>query len=167
MSLLKDIDNLTHDNASYIPSVDIDINTNDNTSTSASTKQSRVHTTETSVSKDGYPMITIYSVRKIHSISFEIDVQRSIALLNKLDIQYKAPVELSVMLRYACELLQQSMVKHIIQPVTYSDWNAILKPSGVFKEHSKGDGIINVICPVEKFSEAVMIGLGFEKIDMN
>ena len=138
-----------------------------NINESASHKESSIqsHKTESSISINGYPMIMVYSIREIHSISFELDPQRGIALLYILDIKHHSPSELTVMLRYVCELLQQSNIHQVMQQVLEQDWLTILKPVGIFKKYSEGNGFINVVCNVNQFPEAVMKGLGFEEIN--
>lgn len=127
-------------------------------------KTQKSHKVTTSVSEHGYPMITVNSLREIHKITFELDPQRSQALVNSMDIEYHSPVELVMMLNYACDLLNQSNIKQILQQVTHDDWDNVLKSDKLFKKIISNDDFVTVSCDINNFSESVMKALGFEAL---
>lgn len=117
----------------------------------------------------GYPLMTVTSILKKHSIMFELDAQRHQALINNLNIEYAAPVDLVAMLK-KCEFeLSKIGIKTIIQHVTIDDWNNILKGGGTFNlEHiSNEQNYAAVSCDIDMLSIAIMKGLGFEDRENN
>lgn len=114
----------------------------------------------------GYPIMTITSVLKKHSIAFELDTPRYQALINDLNIQYSAPVDLVTMLK-KCEFeLSKLGIKTIIQQVNNDDWNNYLKDGGVFnfihKVENKDSVIATISCDINMLSIGIMKGLGFD-----
>lgn len=119
----------------------------------------------------GYPIMTITSILKKHSITFEIDAPRQQALINDLNIQYSAPVDLTTMLK-KCEFeLSKIGIKMIVQQVNIDDWNNYLKDGGVFNLiHITDNGGIKfavVSCDISMLSIGIMKGLGFDDHENN
>src|SRR5205814_2164908 len=57
-------------------------------------------------------------------------------------------------------------IGYVIQQVTKSDWDNILKAQRIFSRvnENKEYGFLNIRCPIDRFPEAIIKGLGFEDI---
>jgi hypothetical protein len=112
-------------------------------------------------------MLTFYSSLKNHFIKVEMDISRKEILINTLNISTHSPSELALMLKHIVFELKNKDIEFVIQQVTKSDWETILKPLNIFtyiNENTKYD-YISIKCPIDKFPEAVMKGLGFRDFD--
>jgi hypothetical protein len=121
-------------------------------------------TTNTASTSTGeYLTTTFTSDLKSHSIALEYDFIRHEALVSEMNIKYQNPVELAILLKNIVNELKRYNIKHIIQQVSYSDWNDILKEHNIFQlvNENKIHGFYNVKCELERFPEAVMKALSF------
>ena len=111
----------------------------------------------------GYQTITFTSSLKVHSIKVEIDIPRQEILINTMDIQPHSPVELTLMLKKLVYEMKKLNILFVLQQVTTSDWESILKTQHIFTFVNKNiqHDFITVKCSIDQFPEAVMNALGF------
>lgn len=130
----------------------------------ASSPQGEGYLLETS--EHGYLMATFNSSQKTHYIKVEIDLSQKQMLVNKLSIQSYAPVELTLMLKKVVTEMKKFNIAYVVQQVTKMDWIRILRPQRFFSfvNENKQHGFITVKCPIDRFPEAVIHGLGFSDI---
>lgn len=123
------------------------------------------------VDESGYTIITnpsdnsltFMSPQKLHSIQFEMDLDKSEALICDLKIQHHSPVELTFLLKFASQYLKDMKVDTVYQQVNPVDWYGNLSKGGVFKLVNKNEehNFINIICDIGELPIAIMKGLGF------
>lgn len=118
-------------------------------------------------SEHGYLMATFTSSLKSHSIKIEIDISKKEILINTMNIQQHSPVELTLLLKNLVLEMKKLNIMYVVQQVTKSDWLTILRPQRFFSfvYENKQHGFITVKCPIDKFPEAVIHGLGFSDIN--
>jgi hypothetical protein len=123
--------------------------------------------TQMQMSEYGYPMITFTSGLKNHIITVELDVGRKQALINNMDIGNCAPVELTLLLKKIDVELKKIGITTIVQQVTPSDWENVLNPLKLFRlvNYNSTNNFMTIICPIDRFPEAVMKSLGFDNHD--
>lgn len=109
--------------------------------------------------------IQYHSLQKTHNITIEIDNNNGVALINEINMESYAPVELVMMLKTMEEELKNMDVKYIIQQVNPEDWDNILKSIEAFEYINKNTkyDYINVRCKIGEFTEAFMFALGYKK----
>jgi hypothetical protein len=118
---------------------------------------------ELRMGEHGYPMMTFHSTLKNHHVTFELDIQRQQALINNLDVQFCAPVELSLLLKNTETVLSKYGINLIVQQVGINDWHTILKPAEYFDlvHLNEQNNIATISCPTNQLAKAIMSGLGF------
>jgi hypothetical protein len=114
-------------------------------------------------SEHGYLTATFTSSLKSHSITVEIDISQKQILINTMNIQHHSPVELTLMLKKLVIEMKKLNIMFVVQQVTKDDWLTILRPQRFFSfvTENKQHDFITVQCPIDKFPEAVIHGLGF------
>lgn len=118
-------------------------------------------------SEHGYLMATFTSSLKSHSIKVEIDISQKEIMINTMNIQQHSPVELTLMLKKLVYEMKKLNILFVVQQVTKSDWISILRPQRFFSfvNENKQHGFITVKCPIDRFPEAVIHGLGFSDVN--
>jgi hypothetical protein len=116
----------------------------------------------------GYLTATFTSSLKSHSIKVEIDLSQKELMINSMNIQHHSPVELTLMLKKMVNDMKKLNIIFVVQQVTKSDWITILRSQRFFSfvNENKQHNFITVKCPIDKFPEAVIHGLGFSDINM-